>query len=84
MKEVYDNYKKVNQVCDYDDMIKDFIDHAVTPDIDVLIVDEAQDSNVPQLKALEKMSTNVKEYYMVGDADQTIFEFAGARCRLFS
>lgn len=83
MKEVYDNYKKVNQVCDYDDMIKDFIDHAVVPDIDVLIVDEAQDSNIPQLKALEKMSTNVKEYYMVGDADQTIFEFAGANADYF-
>ena len=78
MKEVYDNYKKVNQMCDYDDMIRDFINDAVDPDIDVLIVDEAQDSNIPQLKALEKMSTNVKEYYMVGDADQTIFEFAGA------
>jgi len=83
MKEVYDNYKKVNQVCDYNDMVKDFIDHAVVPDIDVLIVDEAQDSNVPQIKALEKMSTNVKEYYMVGDADQTIFEFAGANADYF-
>ena len=54
MKEVYDNYKKLNQVCDYNDMIEDFINHAVVPDIDVLIVDEAQDSNIPQLKALEK------------------------------
>ena len=83
MKEVYDNYKKVNQVCDYNDMVEDFINHAVVPDIDVLIVDEAQDSNIPQLKALEKMSTNVKEYYMVGDADQTIFEFAGANADYF-
>ena len=83
MKDVYDNYKQVNQVWDYDDMIQDFIDNAIVPDIDVLIVDEAQDSNVPQLKALEKMSTNVKEYYMVGDADQTIFEFAGANADYF-
>ena len=78
MKEVYDEYKRINQVCDYNDMISEFNKLAVAPDIDVLIVDEAQDSNVPQIKALEKMSTNTKEFYMVGDADQTIFEFAGA------
>jgi len=83
MKEVYDNYKQVNQMCDYDDMIRDFINNAIDPDIDVLIVDEAQDSNVPQLEALKKMSTNVKEYYMVGDADQTIFEFSGANADYF-
>ena len=83
MKEVYDDYKRTEQVCDYNDMIQEFIDDAVAPDIDVLIVDEAQDSNVRQLQALEKMSTNVKEYYMVGDADQTIFEFAGADANYF-
>ena len=74
----YKKYKHDNHVCDYDDMIRDFIDKAVEPDIDALIVDEAQDSNVPQRKALEKMATKAKEYYLVGDADQTIFEFAGA------
>tara|TARA_R100001591_G_scaffold66419_1_gene75744 strand:+ start:371 stop:1945 length:1575 start_codon:yes stop_codon:yes gene_type:complete len=83
MKEVYDEYKHKNQVCDYNDMIHEFNEHAVAPDIDVLIVDEAQDSNVPQIKALKKMSENVKEYYMVGDADQTIFEFAGADAEYF-
>ena len=79
MKPIYIDYKKNNNVCDYDDMIKEFLDKAKEPDIDALIVDEAQDSNVAQTEALEKMSTNAKEYYMVGDADQTIFEFAGAK-----
>tara|TARA_R100001230_G_C5683516_1_gene191449 strand:- start:492 stop:2153 length:1662 start_codon:yes stop_codon:yes gene_type:complete len=74
----YKAYKDKKFVCDFADMIKDFLDKAKDPDIDVLIVDEAQDSNVPQRKALEKMATKTKEYYMVGDADQTIFEFAGA------
>ena len=74
----YAQYKHDNHVCDYADMIQDFIDKAVEPDIDALIVDEAQDSNVPQRKALDKMATKAKEYYFVGDADQTIFEFAGS------
>ena len=74
----YVQYKHDNHVCDYGDMIQDFIDKAVEPDIDALIVDEAQDSNVPQREALNKMATKAKEYYFVGDADQTIFEFAGS------
>jgi len=78
MVEHYVKYKNDNHVCDYADMIQDFIDKAVEPDIDALIVDEAQDSNVPQRKALNKMATKTKEYYFVGDADQTIFEFAGS------
>ena len=53
-------------------------------DIEMLIVDEAQDCNRPQLRAINKMAQNVKDehFYMVGDADQTIFEFAGSRRRL--
>jgi len=74
----YTQYKHDNHVCDFADMIQDFIDKAVEPDIDALIVDEAQDSNVPQKKALDKMATKAQEYYFVGDADQTIFEFAGS------
>jgi len=78
MVEHYVKYKNDNHVCDYADMIQEFIDKAVEPDIDALIVDEAQDSNVPQRKALDKMAIKAKEYYFVGDADQTIFEFAGS------
>jgi len=80
---IYQKYKKDNHVCDYDDMIRDFIDKSNEPNIDVLIVDEAQDSNVPQTKALDKMATNTKEYWFVGDPDQTIFEFAGANATRF-
>ena len=71
-KKIYDQYKKDHQVCDYADMIEEFTDKAVEPDIKALIVDEAQDSNVPQRKALDKMATNTEEYYFVGDADQTL------------
>ena len=78
MASPYFQYKQDHHVCDYADMIQDFIDKAVEPDIDALIVDEAQDSNVPQREALNKMATKAKEYYFVGDADQTIFEFAGS------
>jgi len=60
----YKKYKHDNHVCDYDDMIRDFIDKAVEPDIDALIVDEAQDSNVPQRKALE-LYLNLQEQMQI-------------------
>ena len=41
MMPIYFKYKKDNHVCDYADMIQEFIDKAVEPDIDALIVDEA-------------------------------------------
>jgi len=89
---IYKKYKEDNNKCDYTDMIEGFIkqtynektkkmeDDAKDPDIDAVIIDECQDSNVPQSKAIEKMATNVKEghYYLVGDADQTLFEYAGS------
>ena len=78
---IYEKYKKDNNKCDYTNMIEDFNHPDVKePDIDAVIIDECQDSNVPQTKAIEKMATNVKEghYYLVGDADQTLFEYAGS------
>ena len=78
---IYEKYKKDNNKCDYTDMIEDFNHPDVRePDIDAVIIDECQDSNVPQTEAIEKMATNVKEghYYLVGDADQTLFEYAGS------
>ena len=78
---IYEKYKKDNNKCDYTDMIEGFNHPDIRePDIDAVIIDECQDSNVPQTEAIEKMATNVKEghYYLVGDADQTLFEYAGS------
>ena len=83
MLEIVDNYNKQNGKLDFHDMIKRFIDKAVEPDIDALIVDEAQDSNKTQKLALDKIATNAKEYWFVGDPDQTIFEWAGADAHEF-
>ena len=83
--EVYTDYKKAYNICDFEDMVEEFTVVAKDPNIDVLIIDEAQDSNVPQLQAIDKMARNVKDnhYYMVGDADQTIFEFSGSNAEYF-
>jgi|TARA_R110002012_G_scaffold51367_4_gene132860 hypothetical protein len=83
---IYKEYKKLYRREDYTDMIDRFRNPAIkAPDIDVVIIDECQDSNVPQTAAIEKMATNVKDghFYLVGDADQTLFEYAGSNPNYF-
>ena len=85
LNEVYVKYKKDEGLYDFADMIDEFNSLIKESDIEALIVDEAQDSNVPQLRAIKKMAKNVKEehFYLVGDPDQTIFEFAGSDADYF-
>jgi superfamily I DNA/RNA helicase len=86
LKDAYDKHRvdpetgKILKLS-FEDMIDNFLFLGKEPDdIDALIVDEAQDCNKPQIKALHKMATNIKDnnYYFVGDADQTIFEYSGS------
>ena len=83
MLPIVEKYNKDNGKLDFHDMIKRFLEKALDPDIDALIVDEAQDSNKTQKKALDKIARNAKEYWFVGDPDQTIFEWAGANADEF-
>ena len=83
---IYKDYKTLHHREDYTDMIERFLNPDLEdPDIDAVIIDECQDSNVPQTKAIEKMATNVKDghFYLVGDADQTLFEYAGSNPNYF-
>lgn len=48
MLPIVEKYNKDNGKLDFHDMIKRFLEKALDPDIDALIVDEAQDSNKTQ------------------------------------
>ena len=93
LNETYENYKRTNGLYDFADMIDEFnLIHSNKENpnskestVEALIIDEAQDSNVPQMKAIKKIAKNVKDkhFYLVGDPDQTIFEFAGSDAHFF-
>jgi hypothetical protein len=85
LKTVYEQYKKDNNLYDFADMIIKYNEKKIESDIEVLMVDEAQDTNRPQLRAVFKMAKNVKDghFYMIGDPDQTIFEWAGSDAEYF-
>jgi len=81
LKEKYDEWRNdpEHKRISFVDMIDNFRFKAATPtDIDVLIVDEAQDCSKPQIAALQKAATYAKEFIFIGDADQTIHEYAGS------
>ncbi len=85
LNDKYESYKNKNRLQDFADMVDEFNSLTKESDVEVLIVDEAQDSNIPQLKAIRKIAKNVKDdhFYLVGDPDQTIYEYAGSDAEWF-
>ena len=79
LKTKYDKFRNDHKKLSFEDMIDNFLFRAEIPtDIDILIVDEAQDCSKPQIKALQKAATFAKRFIFIGDADQTIHEYAGS------
>ena len=81
LKKKYDAYRNnlEHKRVSFVDMIDNFRFKSEVPnDIDVLIVDEAQDCSKPQINALQIAAINTKEFIFIGDADQTIHEYAGS------
>lgn len=67
-----------NDYVDFPKMIEDALENVAVPDIDVLFVDEAQDTSVIQIKLLEKWIESVTSAVFFGDGNQAIFVFAGS------
>ena len=74
------NYKQVNGLIDYTDMLDKFLKKGnVENKFDVIFVDEAQDLSLIQWKMIEKIEkTNQCDVWIAGDDDQAIFGWAGA------
>lgn len=71
----YDRWKHREGLRDFTDLLEE----AQTPlDIDVVIVDEAQDLSVLQWHTLHRLAVKAERMYIAGDDDQAIFTWAGA------
>ena len=75
-------YKKKRKLYDFTDMIIEFVARAtledLVPDLDVLIIDEAQDLLPIQWEMVKILMGNSERTYIAGDDDQSIFKWAGA------
>ena len=71
-------YKAHHGLCDFTDMLSEFLASDVTVDLDVLLVDEAQDLSFLQHKVIDKLARGCKHVTFSFDDDQAIFSWAGA------
>jgi len=78
LNRVINEYKKINELYDYTDMIVDYTTDTVSTQFDVLFIDEAQDMPRIQYNMVDKLISNSKEVYIAGDDDQAIFRWSGA------
>ena len=84
----YEDYKRKNNLLDYDDLEINFLkllqhkDDAVRNDIrnsiKYVFVDEFQDSSPIQLEIFQELSKLVQQSYWVGDPKQAIYGFRGS------
>ena len=86
----YDEYKKRRGLIDYIDMeiqVKRLLDHpqvkaVLKEELDLLMVDEFQDTNPIQLEIFLKLARLAKHSVWVGDPKQSIYGFRGADPKL--
>lgn len=76
-------YKRANNLVDYTDMLYNFCAQDFSPDVDVVIVDEAQDLSPLQWKVVWKLADKARRVVIAGDDDQAIYKWAGAAVEYF-
>ena len=80
----YYDFKQSNGKVDFTDMLLKFLEMKTGPDLDLLIVDEAQDLSPIQWRMIKEcLLPNSKRSYYAGDDDQCIFNWAGANVHDF-
>lgn len=72
-----------NNLIDFTGILETALERELCPEIDVLMVDEAQDISRLSMNILELWSKNVVSTVYVGDSDQAILRFAGAVPEVF-
>lgn len=79
----YKRFKEDNFLIDFTEMLTLYVDRGLPIDVDVAIIDEAQDLSPLQWKVVQRAFKNVKKIYIAGDDDQAIHEWAGADVETF-
>jgi DNA helicase-2/ATP-dependent DNA helicase PcrA len=73
-------YKKMYNLYDFQDMLEL---GSCEIDVDIVIIDEAQDLSTSQWYFLRKIMAKAKRVYIGGDDDQAIFSWSGADVEAF-
>lgn len=76
-------YKREKGVKEFQDMIDEFVLQERTVDVDVAIIDEAQDLSSAQWAMVKTAFSKAKRIYIAGDDDQAIYQWSGADVEQF-
>lgn len=74
----YARYKKENGYLDFTDLLENYIKEDYAEDVDVVCLDEMQDSSPLQWQMVFKAFRNAKYWYVAADQKQCIYGFSGA------
>ena len=74
----YKRYKDVNGYQDFTDLLEDYINQDCLEDVDVVCLDEMQDSSPLQWRVVFKAFRNARHWYVAADQKQCIYAFSGA------
>lgn len=78
----YQSYLKKRQLIDYDDLLLLSMSYIHNHQFNYIFIDEFQDTNLLQFALLEKMIHQHVSLFAVGDPDQSIYGFRGAKVEL--
>lgn len=78
-----DQYKNDLYKTDYSGMLQQAIKERIAIDVDIAIIDEAQDLSNLQWDFVKSIFRRAKHIYVAGDDDQAIFEWSGANIERF-
>lgn len=78
-----EDYKAKRSLVDFTDMLERALERTLPLDIDVAIIDEAQDLSELQWDVCDHLFRNAQRVYVAGDDDQAIYRWAGADVRRF-
>lgn len=81
--EQLEEYKAKMHKMDYVDMIERYIEMAETPNLDLLIIDEAQDLTPLQWDMVKAMAETSDRVLIAGDDDQAIHRWTGVDVKQF-
>lgn len=79
----YVAYKKQYHYMDFTDLLERYKEQGLVEDVDVLVLDEAQDCTLLQWQVVFQAYSKAHTIYIVGDFRQSIFKYAGGAPDVF-
>lgn len=73
-------YKESEGLLDFTDMLSQFVEQGTVPELDVVVIDEAQDLSALQWRVIDAIvqHSGARRVLVAGDDDQAIYRWAGA------